>query len=128
ERENTSSAVYADEYVAHFLEAEAAPGIAFEYELVQRLLPEVGLDEVDALAGELLAEDNRIVLVQMPEKAGVAVPAEADLAAVLTAVAGREVAAYEDAMADRPLLEAVPAPAAVTARREIASLGVTEVT
>src|SRR5690606_6391440 len=53
ERENTHSSAYADELVSHFLEGEAAPGIAYEYALVRRHLPEITLDEVNARAADL---------------------------------------------------------------------------
>ena len=128
ERENTSSSAYADELVTLFLEAEAAPGITFEYELVQRLLPDVSLSDVNAHVAALLDGDNRIVLVQMPEKAGTDVPTEAELAGVLEQVRRKDVAAYEDAVTDQPLLADVPAPAPVAQSRTIDEIGVTEVT
>lgn len=128
ERENTHSSAYADELVSHFLEGEAAPGIAYEYALVRRHLPEITLDEVNARAADLLAEQNRAVIVQMPEKPGVDVPTEDDLAAVLQAVRQKPVAAYEDDVTDQPLLAEIPQPAAITSEQTIDTLGVTELT
>ena len=39
ERDKTESGSFAQEYLNHFLEGEPAPGIEYEYRLVQQLLP-----------------------------------------------------------------------------------------
>ena len=128
ERENTPSASYAREYVSNFLENEAIPGIAYEYELVERLLPEITADEVNAVAAELLDTENRIVIAQAPEKADVQVPTEEDLADVLASVQDRSIEAYVDEVSDAPLLPDVPEPAAITDEKEIDEVDVTEFT
>ncbi|MDX1546702.1 MAG: insulinase family protein [Rhodothermales bacterium] len=128
DRANTRSAAFAAAYVRHFLEEYPAPGIAYEHALAQRLLPTITVEEVNARAADLLAEDDRLVLVMMPEKAGLTPPTEAALAAVLNGLADRPLAPYVDAVSDEPLLPDVPAPAAVVAERAIPALGVTEIT
>ena len=128
ERENTPSASYAREYVANFLESEAIPGIAYEYALVERLLPEITADEVNALAAELLDTENRVVIAQAPEKENVQVPTEEDLADVLASVQDRSIEAYVDEVSDAPLLPDVPEPAAITDEKEIDEVDVTEFT
>ncbi len=126
ERETTPSARYASEYLGHFLEGEPIPGIAVEYELYRDLVPGVRLEEVNALAREWLTDENRVVLVNAPEKEGVKVPEEAELLAVFGEVEAKEVAAYDDDVSDAPLLEAEPRPGSVTTERSIPELGVTE--
>ncbi len=128
ERDNTDSGAYAREYVGNFLEAEPIPGIAYEYQLVEDLLPGITVEEVNARAAELLAERNRAVIVAMPEKEGLTPPTEADLAAVLARVQQKPIAPYVDDVSDAPLVPDIPAPAAVTAERAVAEVGVTEIT
>ncbi len=128
ERENTNSGSYAREYVGSYLEAEPIPGIAFEYEMMQQLLPGITLDEVNERAGELLAERNRVVIVTMPEKEGLMPPEEDALAAVLARVQQKNIAAYVDDVTDEPLIAGIPAPVAITAERAIPEAGVTEIT
>src|SRR5690606_35319680 len=82
ERNNTNSSAYADEYVSNFLQDEAIPGIEFEYQLVQGLLPGITLEQLNTKAEQLLTPDNRAVFVQMPEKEGLTPPADAQLAGV----------------------------------------------
>jgi zinc protease len=124
EREKTPSARYAGEYVRAFLESEPIPGVAFEYELHQRFVPAVSLAEVNAVARAWLAERNRVILVDAPDKEGVTVPTEAELLAVFDLVDGKEIAPYEDAVADVPLLATVPAPSAIVSEEEIEEVGV----
>ena len=127
ERANIRSAALAGEYVSLFLQDEASPGVEYEYELVQRLLPEITLEQVNRRAERLLDEQGRVVIVQMPEKEGLEPPTEAELAAVFDRVEERAVAAYVDDVSEDPLVDAVPSPAAVVDRREIEEVGVTEI-
>ncbi len=125
ERDNTNSASLAGEYVDNFLEGEPFPGIAYEYELVQDLLPQIGVGEVNELAGELLADANRLVMVTMPEKPALTPPSETALAGVIARVADKPIQPYIDAVSTDPLVENVPQPAAVVGAARIDSIGVT---
>ena len=72
------------------------PGIDYEYALHERFLPEITLAEVNALAKDWVPDGNRVVLVNAPEKAGLTVPDEAKLAAVIAAATARTCTAYVD--------------------------------
>lgn len=126
ERDTTESVRYAEEYVTHFLDGVPAPGIEFEYELYRRYLPGVTLEELHELATTWITEQNRVVLVTAPEKEGVPVPTEAELASVLSRVRTKTVEPYQDTAVDRPLVEELPAPGGITGERTIEELGVTE--
>lgn len=128
DRNNIPSSRLADEYVALYLEGESAPGIAYEYNLVKTALPEITVEDVNQFAARLLGDTNRVVVVQMPEREGLLPPAESDLAAVLSRVAQKDVAPYEDEATDLPLLSEIPEPVAVTERAEQPDLEVTEMT
>src|SRR4029453_6381415 len=109
--EHTSESL-ADEYIRNFMQQEPIPGIAYENGLVQRFLPEITLADINALAREWVPDRNRVVAVAAPRKAGVAVPDEAKLAAVLKGAGGGPRTAYVDSVNKKPLLEAVPKPGA----------------
>ncbi len=128
ERDKTESGSYVREYVNHFLEAEPSPGITYEYQLVQGLLPGITTDEVSTMARRLLADDSRVVLAVSPDKSGISIPTADDLTRVLTAADRAPVTAWADAALDRGLIEALPDPAPVTARSSLDALGVTKVT
>ncbi|MFW5693780.1 MAG: M16 family metallopeptidase [Alkalispirochaeta sp.] len=56
------AASLADELVRHWTTGEAVPGIEFEYELYQQLIPEITADEVAAVAEDFARQDNRVIL------------------------------------------------------------------
>ncbi len=124
EREKTESSRYASEYVRAFLYNEPIPGIAYEYETHQQLLPAVALVEVNRLAREWITENNRVILVDGPEKEGVAVPTEDELLAVFAAVESAGIEAYVDAATEAPLVPILPEPAEIIEIEEIEELGV----
>ncbi len=127
ERDKTESSSYVREYVSHFLEDEPSPGIAYERELVQSLLPAITGADVSAAARELFADSHRIILAVSPEKAGLAVPTEAELRAAVKRAETVAVTAWNDAAATRELMAATPDPGVVKERRELPELGVTVV-
>jgi zinc protease len=126
ERERTNSAVYANAYISHFLRESPIPGIEFEYQVAQLLVPGIRLEEVDRLAREWITEENRVVMVSGPEKEGVELPSEAALRGVMGAVASAEIEPYEDDASDEPLLANVPAPGQIIEERHHASVDVVE--
>ena len=113
ERDKQESGMYASEYIRHATVAEPIPGIAYEYELYQRFVPEISLDEVNKVVKTLLGEGSRVVVVSAPEKAGVPVPDAAKLAAVMKGVSGKPLQPYVDTVADAVLMETLPTPGSV---------------
>jgi zinc protease len=112
--------------VGNFLEGEPIPSIEQEYELYRRLIPQIGLEEVNRLAGELLSEGNRVVRISAPEKARDQVPAESQVLALFQEVRSRPLQAYQDRTAERPLFgQSLPA-TPIVSRLELPELGVSE--
>lgn len=126
ERDKSRSGGFASEYVRHFLTGEVIPGIAYEYELYQELVPQIRVEEINALVDEWITNTNRVVLVNAPEKEGVAVPSEADLLTVIEQVQQKEIAPYEENVSDEPLIANIPEPGTVLAESRIEALNVTE--
>jgi zinc protease len=104
--EHTSQSL-AEEFIRNFMQKEPIPGIAYEYALVRRFLPEITLADVNAVARDWVPDRNRVIAVSAPKKAGVSVPTEASLAAVLKS-AGGALTAYVDAVDAKPLLDPLP--------------------
>ena len=128
ERENTSSGSHASEYVSHFLESIPAPGIEYEYELVQEIMPGITVEEINALAADFLAARNRVIIVTMPEKEGLFPPTEIELSSIYEKVESLDsVEPWVDEVTDQPLLANIPAPGTITDRSEIEELGITEI-
>jgi zinc protease len=124
-RDEHTSESLADEFIRNFIQREPIPGIAYEYALVRRFLPEITLADVNSLALDWVPDRNRVVAVSAPKKAGVAVPDEAALASVIKNAGGGALTAYVDAVSARPLLEPLPKPGSV-AKTAAKPSGITE--
>jgi zinc protease len=127
EREKSESSSFAQEYVSHFLTAEPAPGIEFEYRLAQSLIPAITAAEVADAAKVLFADGSRAILGVSPQKAALAVPTEAQLRDALASADAVAVMAWNDAASGKALMTTVPDPGAIKDRREIPEIDVTVV-
>ncbi len=128
EKDKTSSDAFVNEYLRHFLKAEAAPGIDYEYKLASTQVPGISLNEVNALAKQLIADTNRDIILMGPEKDKDKLPAEATVNAWVESVAKSDIQAYVDQVSDKPLLAAKPKAGTITSENKIVELGVTEIT
>ena len=126
ERDKTPSSAFVDEYLDHFLQGEAIPGIAFEYAAMQRLLPTVTISEVNALGAARVGEANRVVTVSLPEKDGLTVPTDADIRAVFGKVNGATITPWVETVMAGALVTKAPAAARVVSERKTESLNLTE--
>ena len=126
EKENREAGSRASEYVRNFLQDETLPSADDEYALHKRFLPEITLDEINKLAREWFPDRDRTVVVNAPEKSGLAVPDQSKLAAVIKNAAAKELKPYVDTVASAALVESPPTPGTVvkTATRE--AIGITE--
>ncbi len=125
EKDNQESSSLASRYVQVFLEGDPYPGVETRVALSEALLPGITLEEANSVAQAWLTEQGRVVLVDSPEKEGLEIPAADEFTAVFAAIAGKDIAPYEDAAADAPLLPVLPEGSAVAAEEEVAEVGVT---
>jgi zinc protease len=126
EREHTESSQLANEYARAFMEGEAVPGIAAEFDLVKQYLPAITLADVNRLAGEWMPDGNRVIVLQAPRKEGLELPSERDLLGVFAAVESSTIDPYVDVVTEDELVANPPAPGSVTAETVYADVGVTE--
>jgi len=126
ERATEDSGDLAEEFTRAFLQGEPTPGIAYEYEAHKHFMPGITLEEINRLAGEWMSGPNRVVVVNAPDKAGVPVPTEKELATVLARVKIEGLTAYEDTTPDKPLLAQAPEPGEIVSTRTRPEIGVTE--
>ncbi len=126
ERDKTESGNYCRELVSYFLGRESAPGIAYEYAMVQKYIPKVTLDDVNRAFAPLITDENRVVTMSAPEKEGVTVPTEAQTMSVFAKVAGSQIAAYVDKTNDKPLLPKMPVAGKVVGEKTLADISVVE--
>ena len=126
EKDKSPSGPLADELVRHVVQEEPVPGIVYEQAMSARFLPEITLAEINALARTWIPDRNRVVSVSAPERAGLALPTEARLSAVIAGAEKAALSAYVDRVTSLPLLATPPTPGTVAKSTTRADIGVTE--
>jgi zinc protease len=125
ERDKTESFRFATEYMRNFLEGEPIPGIAYEYQAVNHLLPGITLEEINKMVKKWLGESNRVVLVNAPEKERIEIPDEDSLLAVFAGIRKKDILPYEDAVLAMPLMEELPEVGGIVKENRDEKLGTT---
>jgi zinc protease len=128
EREKRESASFADEYVRNFIDDEIIPGNEYEYVACQLFLPDIKLDEVNALAAKFSGSANSVVMLSAPQKPGLTLPDETKLAAVFAraAAGSASLTPWVDAVANATLMDSAPTPGKIVTAAERAEFGITE--
>ncbi|MBB5437325.1 zinc protease [Pedobacter sp. AK017] len=127
EKDKTASSSFVQKYLNNFLTGTSIPSTEFAYELTNKLVGEITLEQVNALAKTLITTENLIIIVQAPEKEKASLPTEVQLLAALKN-AGNGVTAYVDNSLNKPLLEQKPAAGKIVNEQKIDQIGVTELT
>ncbi|AFG38617.1 M16 family metallopeptidase [Spirochaeta africana] len=126
ERNTTPSGQYAAEYTRHFLENEAVPGIAYEWELTRRLLPAITVEEINTVADSYLSPENRVVTVSAAETENLQMPDESLLSAILGDVLDRDIPPLESAEYLDQLISDLPTPGTIRSQEHHQDVEVTE--
>ena len=126
DRENLDSHTLAREYSRNFLQNEPVPGIAYEYRLVERMLPEITRAEVNRLADQYVGTGNRSVLIIGPEREADSLPSQEELAVVIEAVQAKQIDPYQDIETVTTLLTDIPQPAGIISRQTDETYNITD--
>ena len=126
ERNTVRNIRYAQEYIRHYLDAEPVPGIAWEYEMIQQILPALNVEMLNQIAQNLVTDKNLIISFQAPEDNSVVLPTEAEAVALLTEVKNEEIEAPVEEAIRENLVETTPKAGKIKKTAHNESLGVTE--
>ena len=126
EWDKTESDNFASEYVDNYLAGDPVPGAQKEFKYVKNLLPGIGLDEINALAGRWITDDNLAVIIMAPEKEGVQVPDSLEVLEIIRESKNTELQPYVDKYKEEPLVAAEILPGKIITRTDNAELGFTE--
>lgn len=102
EMDKTESNRIVMRYVYKYLDDIATPSPKQQFDLYEKYLPTIRLQEVDALAKKWIKDDSRVVVMTGPEKEEVPMPVDADVFGVLDKVAITPVDPYVDDVVSEP--------------------------
>ena len=126
ERNTVRNIMYAQQYIRHYLSDEPIPGIAWEYETVQQILPMLSVDMLNQIAQQLVTDENLIISFQAPEDKNVVLPTEAEAVELLAAVKNEEIEAPAEEAIRENMVETAPKAGKIKKTAYNESLGVTE--
>lgn len=103
ERDKTKTEALASELIRHFIDNEPAPGIEMEYQIVSNVLPQLPVQEVNAVAQQILTPENQVVVLARPKSEN-PMPAKETMVQALNNVLNAEYEAFVDEVITEPLV------------------------
>ena len=126
ERSTMRNIAYAQECIRHYLSDQPMPGIEWEFQMVQQILPMLGVDMLNQIAQGLVTDENLIISFQAPEDKNVILPTEAEAVALLAAVKDAKIEAPVEEAIRENLVEKTPKAGKIKVIAYNESLGTTE--
>ncbi len=126
ERSKTKNTDYVQEYTRNFLDFEPIPGIEWEYNTIQEILPIMTLEEINKIAERYVGDSNQTVLITGPERENVQMPAKETVLSLISEARSAELTPYVDTAPTRPLIEKTPKKGKIKSKKENKSQNVTE--
>lgn len=126
-RTKEESSSYADEYIRNFTTQEPIPGITAEYKFYNELLPNIKLNEVNALLDPLKQDQRIFVSLTGPSETEFALPDNNKLIEHTYAAMKVPVTTYTEKAIASSLIKSKPAPGAIVNETKNAMLGTTEI-
>jgi len=117
---------YAMEYKDHYLINEPIAGIEFELRFLSAVLPQITVEEVNAMTARYFTDENLLITVSGPEAEGVSYPGKDEIVDVINKVKAEKLEAYVDSFEAKPLMANIPAAGKITSRKKIEQLGAEE--
>lgn len=127
ERDKTLSVNFVNEYEQNFLTGEAIPGISFEYNFYVNNISQISLKEINAMAGKFISDQNRVVILEAPDKDKDKLPDAKTLLGWINN-GGKDLKPYIDNTTDEPLLDKLPQAGKIVSEKTDSAILVTTVT
>lgn len=128
ERDKTKNASYVNEYVRNFLDNEPAPGIEYEYNIINALAEHIKVEHINQLIPNLLQEKNKVITLFAPEKDSLKLPTAVELSELVNQVADSDITPYEDKVSNEPLISQELKGGKIISKKENSIYGTTEYT
>ena len=121
-REKRSHDSYAREVKDHYLLNEPVPGIEYELKFAQKIMPDVTMDEVNAVAKHFFTDENLLITVSGPEKENAIYPTKEEVLKIINEVKSEKTEAYVDSFEEKALISKLPKAGKVTKTDNIPEL------
>ena len=128
EENKTQTNSLADEYTDHYLKNDPCPGIKQEWRYAKEFIPEITLEECNAMVKTWVTDNNFIFYLTAPEKEGFKVPTEQEALAIIKNAKNVATEPWVDNFNDAPLFNETVADVTPIQTASNSTLGYTEYT
>ncbi|MFD2035869.1 M16 family metallopeptidase [Belliella marina] len=128
EMDKAESTSIVGRYVSNFLGGKFAESQDWRYNFYKETLPEITVDEINALAKELVKDENRVVVIIAPDKEKDNLPTEEKVLALFDAVGQVQLSPYEEKLLAEDLITELPVPGKVISQNTINDVDIQELT
>lgn len=108
EKDKVKSQQYVESYLNHFLKSEPTPGIEMEYMMLTQVLPQLPLEQINAIMKQYITPQNIAIMVMGVEKDGIKFPTKEEVLTAFNEANAAPVVAYEDKTSNEPLITKLP--------------------
>ena len=123
EKGTTESRNYVEEYLRAFLNGESFPGIDNEFAYYTKMLPEIKVEEVNAVVKKWLESKNTFTLLTAPEKGDVKLPTDKELIALTEKGFQQKIEKEEEKTVASSLMTTKPTPGKVVSTQKEDAFG-----
>ncbi len=128
EENKTQTNSLADEYTNHYLDNDPCPGIRQEWKYAKEFIPEITLEECNALVKTWITDENIVFYLTAPEKEGFKVPTEAEALKIVKGLKDIKTEPWVDNFKDEPLFNETVAEVTPLQTASNSTMGYTEYT
>lgn len=127
EMDKAESRSIVNRYVNHFLEGGFADGEAWKYEFYKEIIPNITLEEINALAKQLVRDENRVIVITAPDSEKENLPSEEAVLALFDAVDQMNLEPHQEKLLADKLIQNLPQPGKILESKHVASIDIHEI-
>lgn len=122
ERDKQKNNSYVNEYVRNYLDFEPVPGIIWEFNFIQKILPAITLEDINRKAKSLITDKNIDIVVTGPKES----LSKTEILSLLDSMKNVKTEPYVDNTINGPLVSNLPKKGSVNKSEENKKFGFTE--
>jgi zinc protease len=115
EKDTQESYTYVSSFTRHFLTKETVPDVEWELKAVQKLLPGISLNEINAAIAYTFADDDLTVFVSAPDSEKDSLLSPGQIEAMVKEIKRADIAPPEAVTVNGELLDEIPVPGIIAA-------------
>lgn len=126
DRDNQKNVDLVREYIRHYLDQEVIPGVEWEYQTLQAVMPRITTAAINDAVKGYVTDENMIVSFMAPDKPSVVIPSKEEILQIIEGSKVAELTAPVEEDLNKPLLEQAPKAGKIKKVSENKTLGTTQ--